>query len=135
MGAGGALMTNPNEDLRPSLWVGHIVLGVADPKASKEFFLSLGLRDVEPEAPIGILELRGGTHLLLLPSADPVEPGAAAPFDLMVDDIEVYRELLVSRGYAPSEIASRDFHRSLTVDEPGGHRVTINSSHVGDQPV
>jgi catechol-2,3-dioxygenase len=37
-------------NLRPTLWVGHIALGVPDTQASKRFFIELGLRDVEPIA-------------------------------------------------------------------------------------
>ena len=122
-------------DPRPGLWVGHVVLAVPDPMKSKEFFVQLGMRDAEPGSPVGILELRGGTHLLLLPAADPAPAGSDAPFDLMVDDLERFRERLLGLGHEPSEIVSEEFHRSFRVREPGGYRVTITSSHVTGLPV
>ena len=118
------------------MWVGHILLPVPDPEASKKFFLQLGLRDAEPgSGPVGILELRGGTHLLLLPASAPAAAGAEAPFDLMVDDLESFRDQLVALGHGPGEIQSNEYHRFFTVEEPGGHRLTVNSSHTTDLPV
>ena len=67
-------------DQRPSVWVGHIVLNVGNVEASKAFFLKLGMRDVAPEANIGVLELRGGTHLVILPTDDPVAENSTAGF-------------------------------------------------------
>ena len=129
-------MTKLSDSSRPTLWVGHVALGVPDPGESKKFFMELGLRDAEPDsAPVGILELRGGTHLLLLPSSEPVAAGSEAPFDLMVDDLESFRAELVALGRQPAEIQSNDFHRFFTIVEPGGHRVTVNSSHTTGLPV
>lgn len=132
-------MTQPNEsppaDGRPSLWVGHVALAVPDPAASKRFFLELGLRDAEPgSGTVGILELRGGTHLLLFPGGT-APAGTPAPFDLMVDDLEAFHAAIRARGYEPGAIEEGDFHRFFTIAEPGGHVVTVNSSHVTDQPV
>ena len=122
-------------DPRPPVWVGHLVLAVPDVSKSKDFFLKLGMRDVEPEAEVGVLELRGGTHLILLKAEAPVALTAAAPFDLMVDDIDASRRLAAEQGLAPSEIEDRDFHRSFKLREPGGHEITVNSSLVSGLPV
>ena len=128
-------MTSSEPDPRPTLWVGHVTLSVPDPARSRAFFLDLGLRDAEPDAPVGILELRGGTHLLLLPSDGPAAAGSDAPFDLMVEDIEGFHALLAQRGHRPTEIESGPFHQFFLVREPGGHRVTVNSSHNTGLPV
>ena len=74
------------DDPRPPVWLGHVVLGVADLGSSKDYWTRLGLRFVASGAGFCVLELRGGTHLVLLPAEGPVEPGTPAPFDLMVDD-------------------------------------------------
>jgi len=126
---------DPPEDARPSMWIGHALLAVADVAASSAFFLKLGLRHVETTDTVAILELRGGTHLILVPAKTPVAPGADAPFDLMVDDLEVTHAALSAADLAPSAIESGAIHRSFTVTEPGGHRITINSSHVSGAPV
>ena len=130
-------MAEPSDiDPRPTLWVGHVVLKVPDPKESKKFYMELGLRDAQPSSgPVGILELRGGTHLLVLPRSDPVAAGAESPFDLMVEDLERYREQLLALGHQPTEIQSNKFHRFFTIQEPGGHQVTINSCHTTGLPV
>ena len=123
-------------DVRPTLWIGHVVLMVPSPDESKRFFLDLGLRDAEPgTGPVAVLELRGGTHLLLLPASEPVAPGADAPFDLMVDDIDAFHAQVAARGYAPGPVEEAHFHRCFRVREPGGHRLTVNSTHVTGLPV
>ena len=113
---------------KPEVWVGHVVMPVADPAASKAFFLETGMREAEPEASVGILEMRGGTHLILVPG-DQVD-GADAPFDLMVEDLDASHAAYTERGLNPSVIGEVDYHRFFTLDEPGGHRVTVMSSHV-----
>ena len=123
------------DDPRPPTWVGHVTIHAADIPATKQFFLELGMRDVEPTAPVGILELRGGTHLLVLPAEEPVATGTPAPFDLMVDDVDAAHRHCAEAGLAPSEINTRMYHRSFTVASPSGHAVTVNSTHVSGEPV
>lgn len=125
----------PGEDRRPAMSIGHTMLKVPDLGASHAFFVKLGLRSVEVTADIAIVELRGGTHLLLLPATKPVAADARAPFDLMVDDVDATHAALVGAGIDVTAIDARDFHRSFTVVEPGGHRITINSSHTAGLPV
>jgi catechol 2,3-dioxygenase-like lactoylglutathione lyase family enzyme len=117
------------------VWIGHTLLAVPDVEASKTFFLKLGLRHVETTDTVAILELRGGTHLILVPAKKPAAPGAAAAFDLMVDDLDATHAALMAAGLAPSAIEAGTIHRAFTVMEPGGHRITINSSHVSGRPV
>ncbi len=124
-----------SEDPRPDVWIGHVVLGVPDVKLTAEFMVKLGMRPLDLEERVAILELRGGTHLILLPAEVPVERGAEAAFDLMVDDLESTWERYAELGLGPSEVSSNRNHRFFTVVEPGGHVVTVNSTHVSDQPV
>ncbi|MFQ5697614.1 MAG: VOC family protein [Myxococcota bacterium] len=122
-------------DPRPPVWVGHIALGVADPDASKEFFLALGMRDAAPDSKVPILELRGGTHLILLATDSPPERGTRAPFDLMVDDIDRAHRSFDKLGFEPSAIEKSAVHRSFTLSEPGGYEIVVNSTHATDLPV
>jgi len=117
------------------MWVGHVVLAVRDVARTKQFLLSLGLRDAEPAAPVGVVELRGGTHILVLPRSDDVAPGTRAPFDLMVDDLDGFRARLEALGIAPAPIQTNPSHRFLLLREPGGHDIPVNSSHVTALPV
>ncbi len=80
-----------------------------------------------------ILELRAGTHLFL-EALDQIEPGDA-PFDLMVEDLDTTHSRLVGLGLSPSAISEGKIHRSFTIQDPSGHVVKFNSSHVSDQPV
>ena len=122
------------KDGRPGLWVGHVALGSHDVAATADFMIKLGMRPIET-GDVAILELRGGTHLVVLPAGSPALPGSKASFDLMVDDIDIAHAQCTALGLAPSQIEDVPFHRAFTVVEPGGHEVTINSSHVSDQPV
>jgi rhodanese-related sulfurtransferase len=123
------------EDGRPPMWIGHTVMRVPDIEATFEFFLKLGLRPVSNTKGVDIVELRGGTHLILLPAEAPVVPGASASFDLMCDDLEATHGALMAAGLAPSPIESGEIHRSFTITEPGGHCITVNSTHVTGHPV
>jgi catechol 2,3-dioxygenase-like lactoylglutathione lyase family enzyme len=114
-------------DERPPVWIGHAVLTVEDLDRSAEFWREIGMREVERNAQVAVLELRGGTHLLLLPGA---VDDTDAPFDLMVDDLDATHAEWKTRGLDPSPIEQRRIHRSFFVRDPDGHRVTVNSSHV-----
>jgi catechol 2,3-dioxygenase-like lactoylglutathione lyase family enzyme len=122
-------------DQRPPLWVGHVVLFVPDVARAKSFFLSIGMRDAEPDAAVGVMELRGGTHLLLLPTEEPVKEGTRAPFDLMVEDHNRARDAFLRMGLTVSDIERNPSHEYFTVREPSGYDIVVNSSHVTGRPV
>jgi catechol 2,3-dioxygenase-like lactoylglutathione lyase family enzyme len=113
--------------------VGHISLTTNRLDDSHEFYLELGMRPIARGEDFAVLELRAGTHLLLL-RQDEVTANAA-PFDLMVEDIDATHRRLSELGLSPSEMAEGRIHRSFTVRDPSGHTITFNSSHVSDQPV
>ena len=121
------------KDERPPVWIGHALLAVPDLAASRAFFEQLGLRLIEAHERVVILELRGGTHLILVPADKTTK--ARASFDLMVDDVDATHAALTQAGLEPSPIEDGDIHRSFTIVEPGGHSITINSSHVSGRPV
>jgi len=125
----------PTDDGRPPVWIGHAALFVPDIAASKDFFVKIGLRLVEAHERVVVMELRGGTHLILLPANKPVEAQARAPFDLMVDDLDAAQAAYAAAGLNPSAIVDGDIHRMFTIVEPGGHRITVNSTHVTGLPV
>ena len=51
----------------------------------------LGLLGIFEKDTFAVLELRGGTHLILQKSRKRTKPGAQAPVDFMVDDIREAR--------------------------------------------
>ncbi len=122
-----------SEQERPPVWVGHVTLRTPELPGTRDFMLQLGMRDIAHGDDFAVFELRGGTHLVLLP-AEEAESGPAY-FDLMVEDLESTHRELTARGLAPSPISEGRIHASFTVLSPSGHRITFNSSHVSQQPV
>jgi catechol 2,3-dioxygenase-like lactoylglutathione lyase family enzyme len=120
------------EDGRPALWVGHVALATRDVLRSFAFYRNLGLRAVhEPRAtdPIAELEMRGGTHFVLVLDAGAQTKGRGAPFDLMADDLDALHDSMEAEGTDVSTIA-REGHASFTFRDPDGWVVTVNDSHV-----
>ena len=122
-------------DQRPPVWVGHMFLATTDLEKSATFMRKAGMREIILSESIVVLELRGGTHLLLEPTNDPITPGSKAPFDLMVDDIDGSHENFEGLGLSPSRIEDDRFHRSFTILDPSGYEITVNSNHVSSRPV
>ena len=117
-----------NKDERPPIWIGHVSLEVAKFRDSYRFMKSLGMRRVARFPGLAILELRGGTHLVLQKKKDAVP--ADAGFDLMVDDLDAQHAVLVEDGYEPSPIKRGRIHSTFEVTEPSGHRIKFFDSHV-----
>ena len=113
---------------RPAVWIGHAVLAVSDVGRSADFWRALGMREIERNESVAILELRGGTHLILVPGTPPA--GAGAPFDLMVDDLPATHTRYAAAGLDPTPIEQGRNHTAFTVSDPDGYLVTVNSSHV-----
>jgi catechol 2,3-dioxygenase-like lactoylglutathione lyase family enzyme len=113
---------------RPPVWIGHAVLTVRDVERSAEFWRTVGMREIDRNEDVAILELRGGTHLILVPGASPA--GADAPFDLMVEDLEASHAEWAKSGLDVSPIERGRVHTFFVLQDPNGYRVTVNSSHV-----
>ena len=121
--------TSTDTDPRPGVAIGHIgPHPVTDLDAAVRFFETIGTRTVAVMPAMAILELRGGTHLIVR-RVDRVESGATASFDLMVDDIDTAHADMGSAGLAPSAVERGGIHSSFVVFDPDGTAVTITSSH------
>ena len=118
------------EDARPDMAVGHMHLAVNDVRDAYRFFAKHGMREILERDDFAILELRGGTHLILDKADAPVVPGGRAPFDLMVDDVDAAHRRFVADGVAATAIERGNIHDSFTVEGPSGYVIPINSSHV-----
>lgn len=89
------------------------------------------MRPVHADDDIAVLELRGGTHLLIFPAASATTAGTPAPFDLMVDDVDAVHQEWEARGLAPTQPASAPGdHRTFTVTDPDGYVLTVYNTHV-----
>jgi catechol 2,3-dioxygenase-like lactoylglutathione lyase family enzyme len=130
------------------LAVAHLVFKVADLKRSCEFYSNLGIPPFAIDGKVALIELRGGTHLLLL-EVDQLAGGDVAEsvtgqfhkrfseqFDLMIkgkdlNELEKYRLELISRGIAAGEIPDETFfgHHLFCIKDPDGNGITIYTSH------
>jgi hypothetical protein len=122
----------------PGLAVAHLVFKVADLKSSCQFYANLGLPPFAIDEKVAIIELRGGTHLLLLEVDELAGEGIAESltgqfhkrfseqFDLMIkgkglNELTKYRLELISRGIAAGEIPDETFfgHHLFCIKDPG----------------
>jgi hypothetical protein len=122
-------------DQRPPVAVGHVRLPVNDVADAARWLETAGLRPIVTMAELAVLELRGGTHVVLRKAEPPVTAGAAAPFDLMVDDVDAAHRDYAGKGLSPSEITRGRIHDSFTVPGPSGCVFTVNSSHASGKPI
>ncbi|HTV89877.1 MAG TPA: VOC family protein [Stellaceae bacterium] len=122
-------------DLRPPVAVGHVRILVSDVGSAARWLQDVGLRPIVTRDEFAVLELRGGTHVVVRAAEQPLPPGMPAPFDLMVDDVDAMHRDYAAKGYDPSPISRGRIHDSFTVAAPGGLVFTVNSSHASGQPV
>ncbi len=119
----------------PPVAVGHVSMEVNHIGPAVDWFAAMGLRTVTTRDKFAVLELRGGTHLVLSRTDQEVVAGTLAPIDLMVDDLDATRDACAGRGLAPVEITEGSVHRSFHVPGPDGYSVKITSSHTGARAV
>jgi catechol-2,3-dioxygenase len=130
------------------LAVAHLIFKVADLKSSCQFYSNLGIPPFAIEEKIAIIELRGGTHIILLEVDQLAAEGMvqsltgqfhkrfSEQFDLMIKgkglgELEKYRSELITRGLAAGEIPDETFfgHHLFCIKDPDGNGVTIYTSH------
>jgi catechol 2,3-dioxygenase-like lactoylglutathione lyase family enzyme len=120
-------------DPRPDIAIGHVRLSVGNVAETTDFFVKLGIRSIVERADFAVLELRGGTHLVLRaweePEKNPVD------FDIMVDDIGAAYAQLKGYGMEVTDISHGRIHDSFAVQTPDRRALTVNSSHAGDRVV
>ena len=122
----------------PALAIGHVSLRVSDVKVAAGFYRTLGLRGVMETPGLAILELRGGSHLMLFRAKGTPRAGRVRSFDLMLDgDIQVFRTSLEQAGLPVTEIADDRLsrHQWFEVTDPDGHVLSIYTSHTEGRPV
>jgi hypothetical protein len=122
-----------SEDKRPPVWVGHVALHTDRVAESNQFMQLIGMRLIADGDEFAVLEMRGGTHLVLTSDAD--SRLVKGSFDLMVDDLDATHSKFIELGLEPGEIERGQIHDCFDLREPGGTMITFNSSHVGELPV
>ena len=116
-------------DQRPPVAVGHVRLSATDVATAERWLQSVGLRPIFAGEDLAVLELRGGTHVVVRKAEQPPAAGSAAPFDLMVDDIEAARRDYAAKGLGPSDVSKGRIHDSFHLTGPDGYDFTVTSSH------
>ena len=116
-------------DQRPPVAVGHVRLSATDVATAERWLQSVGLRPIFADEDLAVLELRGGTHVVVRKAEQPPAAGSAASFDLMVDDIEAARRDYAAKGLGPSDISKGRIHDSFHLTGPDGYDFTVTSSH------
>lgn len=117
--------TSPDPvDQRPRFGIGHIAFPATDVSELVDFYTTIGMRLVVNMGRAAILELRGGTHLILQQSSD-----ANGTLDLIVDDIDDTRATLEAAGGNPGSITRGHPHDRFTATDPQGNTLLINSNH------
>ena len=134
---------------KPPVGLGHMSLTVADVEASDRFYSTLGLRAVGKGDGMSILELRGGTHLLLFQRGaaaaegdSPFDQAASGGLDLMIEGrtreaLDAYRTALIAGGVQPDPIDDKRYfgHYIFKARDPDGNQVTVSTSHASNLPV
>lgn len=126
---------SPRGGERPPVAVGHVFLAATDIAAAARWLETVGLRPIGGNDEVAVLELRGGTHVVVMAAERPPRKGDAAPFDLMVDDLEAARRDYAAKGLKPSRISRSTIHDSFRLPGPDGYAFTVVSSHAGDRVV
>jgi len=122
------------KDQRPPVAVGHVRLPVSDVAAAARWLETVGLRPIVQMEELAVLELRGGTHVVVRHNEKP-PAGTGAPFDLMVDDVDSAHRDYTEKGLSPSPIRRGRIHDSFELAGPDGWAFTVNSSHASGQPI
>ncbi len=120
---------------RPPVAIGHVFFTATDVAAAARWFEILGLRPIADDEDFAVLELRGGTHLVVTRAVHRPRRGAEAPFDLMVDDVDALWRKFVAKGLKPSRIRRGSIHDEFSLAGPDGYSVTVLSSHAGRRAV
>ena len=148
---------NPDEHhprTLPAAAFGHFVMKVDDISISYQFYTELGLRPFGMYPDLAIIELRGGTHILLFNKNDELPSSLSSShlgqrgasfnerLDLMIDgksraDLELYRTTLIEKGLSVDAIAQDQLfgHDYFQLVDPDGNGITVYTSHTGELSV
>jgi len=119
---------------RPSVALGHAFLKTSAPGATIQLFLDIGFRSIVIRDDFAVLEMRGGTHVVLQ-AAEVSEQLDAIGWDLMVDDIDQTHTDYSGRGLKVSVIRRGRIHDNFDLTLPDGRLIEVNNTHAGDRVV
>ena len=121
---------------KPSVSIGHVILHVVDPRRGAAFYNALGMRTIWEADEMAILELRGGTHLMLFKAKGKPKGKTVDAFDLMVDNADTFHAELNRRGVTTTSVRDHHSgHRMFELTDPDGHVLTVLSDHTEGREV
>lgn len=121
-------------DARPLAAIGHLFLRTSDVPAAAQRLESVGLRVIVAKESLAVLELRGGTHIVLRPSTE-AGGSEVAEFDLMFDDLDAAHSVFAAQGFTVSAIETGRIHRSFEATAPEDFTLQVVDSHAGQRVV
>ena len=129
--------TDNFSNTKPAVAIGHVDLLVTNVAQAVGFFMQLGMRHIHQNPDFAVLELRGGTHLVLEEpeKGDTISQGQTPPFDLMVEDLHSAHQECEKLGMKPSAIESGRIHSNFYLNGPDGYQIRMTSSHTSGRPV
>ncbi|MEM6926325.1 MAG: VOC family protein [Myxococcota bacterium] len=118
-------------DERPLAATGHLILTTAKAADAAKRLVAVGVREIMIRGSFAVLELRGGTHIVVREGDGPSD----APFDLMYDDLDATHRRFAEQGFEVTPIERGRVHRSFYAVAPEGFRLQVLDSHVGARSV
>jgi len=109
---------------RPRFAIGHVSLAAADVLALAKFYTATGMRLVVDLGHMAIVELRGGTHIVIQSG-----PSGTGSLDLIVDDIDETRDLFIELGAVATDIVRGNPHDRFDTTDPEGNELIVRSNH------
>ena len=116
--------TDGEVDQRPRFGIGHVNLPATDVARLTDFYTSIGMRLVVDMGRAAIVELRGGTHIVIHSGI----PGEST-LDLIVDDIDDTWTTVTGAGAQADHIVRGHPHDSFVAIDPEGNTLKIHSNH------
>lgn len=114
----------PGTEDRPRFGIGHVTISADDVDRLTAFYTGIGMRPVANLGRFAIVELRGGTHLIVQQGA----PGVST-LDLIVDDVDEVRQVLATAGANPTPIERGSPHDRFVATDPEGNTLLVYSDH------
>lgn len=127
-------MTSP-DDPRPAIAVGHVTMRARGVRAAAARLESIGIRPIVVKDHFAVMELRGGTHIVVRELEGDGGEVHRVNFDFMVDDVDRAAAHFAGAGFQVTSVERGRIHDSFDAVAPEGFRVEVTSSHAGDRPV